>query len=314
MPKDARVKFNEINANRLSGLSGNDKLVNLVSQALPLTVLSVGDGAGKNHSSLCPEQIACRKMIKNAAQALGATKIFSKNMFRIIFVEVGNAPALSKTMELFLGIFKRKLQDLNLGDSLFDGNTRILKQSASIESWQKDLDDVVNTATTQETTDKVCDRNKKTPAPFVLAFIGDGRENKQTYRKLKHVCDLGLGWQSCCVKLSKLDKQHRKDTDNGVDNYACFLLRKMLAKSENNTHYDLMPLPNATLLVGAHVAEASEGSTLAKEVHANDAHSSHVYCITLASKPNGLKSTYKTTTLLKKAIGPVSASFNIIVF
>ncbi|KAI9874207.1 MAG: hypothetical protein M1830_010079, partial [Pleopsidium flavum] len=312
IPKDALVKFNEIKANCSWSPSGNDKLANVVSQAMPLSGLCLHDTIGNKQFSLSPEQVACRKMVKIAAPGPDAAKIYSKNKFRIIFVEVGNAPAMSKTMDLFLGIFKRQLRDLNLGESLIDGNTLILKQSASIDSWQKDMDKLISADTTQETPDKACDRDTNTPAPFVLAFIGDGRENKQTYRKLKHVCDLDLGWQSCCVKLSTLDKLHRKNTDSGVDNYAYFLLRKMLAKSANNPYYNLMPLPNATLLVGAHVAEASEGSTKGKEVQVNDAQSSHVYCITLASKPNGHKGTYKTTTLLKRAIGPDALGLEIL--
>lgn len=305
LPKDALSMFNNIKAERSQNLFGIEKLISLANQALPLSALSIDDGVGNPLLSLSAEVIACQRMARTATQAPDAAKRFAKNKFKIAFVQIGNAPAISKTAEVFQAIFAQKLRDLNMGDLLFDCNTLTLKQSTSLESWQKGLDSLVNADTGGENTNNAPDGGTTTAGPFVLTFLEGGPKNHQNYRKIKQVCDTDLGWHNCCVNLSSLDKLHRKNTDSGIDDYASFLLRKMLIKSESNYKHSVMRLQNATLLIGAHVVEVSAGPTT-NGLQISDAETSSVYCITLASKPIGSKDSYKVTTLLKKALGPVS--------
>ncbi len=203
-----------------------------------------------------------------------------------------------------------KLRALKLGDSLWDGKSCTVKKSVSIESWQKDLDGILNLQIGLKTCDAVCGGSTNLPQPFIIAFIEDGHGNQQTHSKIKHLCDLRLGVQSCCVNLATLEKIHQRNTDNGIDRYACSLLRKMFAKLENGTddadpeHPMVTSIPNATLLVGAHVAAVSVSPMAATEQGVIDG--GQTYCITLSPKPTGSKGAYRITTMLKRAYSPVS--------
>lgn len=269
--------------------------------ASPFGTLSLQDGEA-GHLSLFPERVECRKVIKAAVHLPLTLSALSRSEFKAVFVEVGNAPAMSKTVDVLLGIYRYKLRDLKLSDSVSNGETHYLKQAASIASWQTELNNVLNSQIGLGTSDAACGGSTNLPRPFIVAFIDDSGDNADVHRKIKHLCDISLGYQSCCVKLSTLEKIHRQNTDNGIDRYACSLLRKMLAKLKNRIDDKdpddtaVTPIPNATLLVGAHVA--------AVPTEANG--TCQVYCITLSSKPIGSKGTYKITTVLKRATKPVS--------
>ena len=217
---------------------------------------------------------------------------------------------MSKAVEVFLEIIRRKLRDLNLSDSLWDGKSQTLKKSASLDNWRKDLDGILNGQIDLEMSDALCDGCNNLSQPFIIAFVENGPENHQTHGKIKHLCELKLGVQSCYVNLSTLEKIHQRNTDNGIDRYACSLLRKMFAKLGNGRHdgdphhTTVTPIPNATLLMGAHVAAVSVGPMAMTEQGVNDG--CQTYCITLSSKPVSSKGTYKITTMLKRAYSPVS--------
>lgn len=315
IPRSVLKKVNEYKtisahkANPFSGLCGDQSLVRLVGMASPFGTLSLQDGENVQ-LSLYPEQVECLKVIKGAAHLPLTLNALSRSELKAVFLDVGNAPAMSKTVEVFLGIFKRKLVDLQPSDSLSDWEMHNLKQAASIASWQKDLDDVLNPQIEQETSDAAYGGSTNLARPFIIAFIEDSRDNADVHRKIKHLCDIRLGYQNCCVKLSNLDKIHQQNTDNGIDRYACSLLRKVFAKLKNeNDDKDpddtaVTPIPNATLLVGAHVAAVPASHIMTNQTEANG--TCQVYCITLSSKPIGSKGTYKITTVLKRATKLVS--------
>jgi len=314
-PKGAVTKVNEFTsistpkANQSSGLTGDQKLVNLISEASSFGALSLHDGEA-GHLSELPEQVGCQKVIKPTTHLPLTSNARFRNKFRVAFVALGNAPALSKTVEVFVKIFRRKLLALKLNDSLSDWETHTLKQSASVESWQKDLEDILNPQINLETSDAACGGSIDLPPPFIIALIEGGHENQQLHSRIKHLCDLRLGFQSCCVNLSTLEKIHQQNTDNGIDRYACSLLRKMFAKLENGLDdkdpdsTTVAPTPNATLLVGAHVVVVPVSPTVTTAQGVDDG--GQVYCITLSSKPIGSGGMYKTTTMLKTASSPVS--------
>lgn len=300
------AKFKSISAHKVnpsSGGCGGRNLVGLINQASSLGALSLHDGEAQ-HLSVLPEQVNCQKVTKPAAHLPLNLDTHLKAKFRVVFVELGNAPALSKTVEVFLNIFRRKLRDLEIGDSAPDGETHTLKQSSSIETWEEYLHDITNSQLGIQNADVACGAYTSLPRSFILAFIEGGPENQHIHTKIKHLCDLRLGVQSCCVNLSTLDKIHEQNTDNGIDRYASSLLRKMSAKLQNGLDdkdphdTQLAPITNATLLVGAHVVAVSAKPSRTEE--------SQVYCITLSSKPIGNNGTYKITTVLKRATDPVS--------
>lgn len=322
-PKGAVPKVNELTcisspkANHSSGLTGDQNLVYLISEASSFGALSLHDGEA-GHLSECPEQVQCHKVIKAATHLPLTSNARFRNKFRVAFVELGNAPALSKTVEVFVKIFRRKLLALKLNDSLSDQEPHTLKQSASIESWQKDLEDILNPQIHLETSDAACGGSIDLPPPFIIAFIEGGHENQHIHSRIKHLCDLRLGFQSCCVNLSTLEKIHQQNTDDGIDRYACSLLRKMFAKLENGLDEKdpdsttVAPIPNATLLMGAHVVVVPVSPTVTTAQGVDDG--DPVYCITLSSKPIGFGAMYKTTTMLKRAASPVSVHYVILVW
>ena len=322
IPKGALLKVHEFKTisthkvNPNSGLYGDQNLVNLVCEASPLGTLSLHDGQ-MGPLSTSAEHIECQKITKHAAHLPAVSDDLSESDFGVIFVEIGNAPALSKIVEVFLEIFRRRLRELKLRDPLFNGRSHVLKQSASLESWKNDLDSALDPQNPLEKTpDYLCRGSTGVSRPFIVAFIEGGRDNHLIHSKIKHLCDLRLGFQSCCVKLSTLDKIHQQNTDNGIDRYACSILSKMFAKSGSRldtigfANTDIPPISNATLLVGAHVAAVSANPLGVKEQEGNSG--AKVYCITLSSKPIGYKGTYKITTMLKGGTSPDNLGLEIL--
>ena len=211
MPKETLTKTNRLKnlgvrpTNRYPGLCREQDLVQLIRQASPFSVLTLHAGLRTGHS-LSPQQIECQKITKPAAKLPHLADSFLRDKFRLMCVEVGNAPAMSKSREVFVQIIKQKLYDMSLDDAIFNSETHVLKQSASVESWHQNLESWGTAETVPATADGVAGRDYNRPVPFILAFIEEGQQNQETYRKLKQVCDLELGWPSCCLNLATLTR------------------------------------------------------------------------------------------------------------
>ncbi len=109
IPNEALVKVNEFKkisthkVNPSSRLSGDQNLVNLISEASSLGALSL-HRHGVGGLSLNPEQVRCQKVFKAAPYPPLTLSAFSRTNFRVVFVEVGNAPAMSKAVEASCGL------------------------------------------------------------------------------------------------------------------------------------------------------------------------------------------------------------------
>ncbi len=215
------------------------------------------------------------------------------NPFVLFLAQVGNGPSLSRTVEAFSLILKKKVKDLGMTEAFATHGTCALKLSESEDQWRH----IVRTM-------MELDSYSKDRIPMVLAVIDGGESNQKAYKKVKTSFAIQHGFQSSCISTSTVKKAHSRDIDDGLDKYAGAVLRKVLAKARGQSQADeravngaqVIPTQeHATLFVGFHVAHLP--SSVASMQNEGKLYP-RMSAVTVATKFLGEDGPYKVSTEL----------------
>lgn len=176
----------------------------------------------------------------------------SDNPFVLFLAQVGNEPSLSRIVEAFSLILKKKVKDLGMTEAFATHDTCALKLADSEDQWRH----VVRTMMKLDS----CSTDR---TPMVPVIIDGGESNRKAYKQVKTSFAIQHGFQSSCISTLAVKKAHGRDIDNGLNKYAGAVLRKVLAKARGHSQVDgravngplVIPTQeHATLFVGFHVA------------------------------------------------------------
>ena len=233
-------------------------------------------------------QVRALKLTKSLVRSQDLKEAYNVRPFMVVFVEVGNDVAVTTEATIMKTLVKDAVEGLLIGPA---ARTCKLKLCQDDSMWSSQL---------QLTVGEALKGYKKTqPVPLILPILSN--HQKSAYKRLKKLCDVDVGYHSCCINVSTLQKHHQKDPDMGLDTYTYHILRRICAKVAPEPAFSEVVNP-VSLAIGVHVVPIQP----LKDEGRIEASRRTQSLISIASKPLNTIGSYRSTTYLKEHSAVVS--------
>lgn len=232
-------------------------------------------------------EVCALKLTKSLVRNPDFKDAYKQRPFMVLFVEVGNDAAVTTEATITKRLVEDTVEGLLVDRTGPAARTCKLKSSQDDSMWSSQLQLAVSEALK-------C--FKSLPIPLILPILSNNQ--KLAYKRLKKLCDVDVGYYSCCINISTLQKHHKKDPDMGLDTYSNRVLRRISAKLAPKPAFSKVE----SLSMGVHIVPVQP----LKEEHRIEASRRTQYLISIVSKPLGTIGFYRSTTYLNEQNAVVS--------